>query len=71
MFNNGQSEACGINITLEKDIVVDKNTPIGNIRLIYRDTTSDTPYIIGYHSPASETPNLRDTKTEDLETYTD
>lgn len=71
LFNSDQSEACGINITLEKDIVVDKNTPIGNIRLIYRDTTSDTPYVIGYHSPASETPNLRDTKTEDLETYTD
>lgn len=70
LFNSNKSDACGINITLEKDIVVDKNTPIGNIRLIYRDTTSDTPCIIGYHSPASETPNLRDTKTEDLENYT-
>lgn len=71
LFNSGTSDACGINITLEKDIIVDKNTPIGNIRLIYRNTTSDTPCIIGYHSPASETPNLRDAKTEDLETYTD
>ena len=71
LFNSGKSDACGINITLEKDIIVNNDTPIASIRLIYRDTTSDTPCIIGYHSPASETPNLRDAKTEDLETYTD
>lgn len=71
LFNSGKSDACGINITLEKDIIVNNDTPIGNIRLIYRDTTSDTPCIIGYHSPAAETPNLRDAKTEDLESYTD
>lgn len=71
LFNSGRSDACGINITLEKDIIVNNDTPIAGIRLIYRDTTSDTPCIIGYHSPASETPNLRDAKTEDLETYTD
>lgn len=71
LFNSGTSDACGINITLEKDIIVNNDTPIACIRLIYRDTTSDTPCIIGYHSPASETPNLRDAKTEDLETYTD
>ena len=71
LFNSNKSDACGINITLEKDIIVNNDTPIAGIRLIYRDTTSDTPCIIGYHSPASETPNLRGTKTEDLETYTD
>lgn len=70
LFNNLNGNSCGINITLEKDIIVDKDTPIAGIRLIYRDTTSDTQCIIGYHSPASETPNLRDTKTENLETYT-
>lgn len=69
LFNSGKSDACGINITLEKDIIVNNDTPIAGIRLIYRDTTSDTPCIIGYHSPASETPNLRDAKTEDLEIY--
>lgn len=71
LFNSGKSDACGINITLEKDIIVNNDTPIAGIRLIYRDTTSDTPCIIGYHSPASETPNLRDTKNEDLEEKSD
>lgn len=71
LFNSGKSDACGINITLEKDIIVNNDTPIAGIRLIYRDTTSDTPCIIGYHSPASETPNLRDTRNEDLEEKSD
>lgn len=71
LFNSDKSDACGINIALEKDIIVNNDTPIAGIRLIYRDTTSDTPCIISYHSPASETPNLRDAKTEDLESYTD
>lgn len=71
LFNQGIGHSCGINITLEKDIVVNKDTPIASIRLIYRDSKSDTACISGYHSPASETPNLRDAKTEDLETYTD
>lgn len=69
LFNSHMSDACGINITLEKDIIVSNDTPIAGIRLIYRDTTSDTPCIIGYHSPASETPNLRTTRNEDLENY--
>lgn len=71
LFNSHMSDACGINITLEKDIIVNNDTPIAGIRLIYRDTTSDTPCIIGYHSPASETPNLRDTRNEDLEEKSD
>lgn len=71
LFNSHMSDACGINIILEKDIIVNKDTPLAGIRLIYRDTTSDTPCITGYHSPASETPNLRDTRNEDLEEKSD
>lgn len=69
LINNLKCDTCGVNITLEKDIIVDGNTPIAGIRLIYRDSTSDTACISGYHSPSSLTPNLRDTRTEDLENY--
>lgn len=63
------NDACSINITLEKDIVVNKDTPMAGIHLIYRDSTSDTAYVIGYKSPSAITPNLRNTRTEDLKIY--
>lgn len=69
LINNLKGDTCGVNITLEKDIIVDSNTPIAGIRLIYRDSTSDTACISGYHSPSSLTPNLRTTRNEDLENY--
>ena len=69
LFNTHMNDACGINITLEKDIIVNKDTPITGIHLIYRDSTADTPCISGYKSPSAAIPNLRDTKTEDLEIY--
>lgn len=69
LFNTHMNDACGINITLEKDIIVNKDTPITGIHLIYRDSTADTPCISGYKSPSATIPNLRDTKTEDLEIY--
>ena len=69
LFNTHMNDACGINITLEKDIIINKDTPIDGIRLIYRDSTADTPCISGYKSPSAAIPNLRDTKTEDLEIY--
>lgn len=69
LFNTLMNDACGINITLEKDIIVNKDTPITGIHLIYRDSTADTPCISGYKSPSAAIPNLRDTKTEDLEIY--
>lgn len=69
LFNTHMNDACGINITLEKDIIVNKDTPITSIHLIYRDSTADTPCISGYKSPSAAIPNLRDTKTEDLEIY--
>lgn len=69
LFNTHMNDACGINITLEKDIIVNKDAPITGIHLIYRDSTADTPCISGYKSPSAAIPNLRDTKTEDLEIY--
>ena len=69
LFNTHMNDACGINITLEKDIIINKDTPITGIHLIYRDSTADTPCISGYKSPSAAIPNLRDTKTEDLEIY--
>ena len=69
LFNTHMNDACGINITLEKDIIVNKDTPITGIHLIYRDSTADTPCISGYKSPSAAIPNLRDTKNENLEIY--
>lgn len=69
LVNSYMNDTCGVNITLEKDIVVNKNTPLASIHLTYRDSTSDTPCISSYKSPSATIPNLRDTRNEDLEIY--
>lgn len=71
LFNSVTGDTCGINITLEQDIIIDINAPVCNVRLIYNNPKSDTRYEADYYSPSVVTPNLRDTKKEDLENYTD
>ena len=71
LFNSVTGDTCGINITLEKDIIVDINAPMHSVRLIYNNPKSDTRYEADYYSPSVVIPSLRDTKTEDLESYTD
>lgn len=71
LFNSVTGDTCGINIILEQDIIIDINAPIHNIRLIYNNPKSDTRYEADYYSPSVVIPSLRDTKTEDLESYTD
>lgn len=69
LFNSVTGDTCGINITLEQDIIIDINAPICDVRLIYNHPKSDTIYEADYYSPSVVTPNLRDTKNEDLESY--
>lgn len=71
LFNSVTGDTCGINITLEKDIIVDINAPMHSVRLIYNNPKSDTRYEADYYSPSVVISSLRDTKTEDLESYTD
>lgn len=70
LFNSNTDEVCGMNIILEKDIFVDKNTPTPVIRMIYNHPKLEYTYDTEYYSPLTALPNLRKIRNEDLELLT-
>lgn len=71
LFNSNTGEVCGMNIILEKDIFVDKNTPTPVIRMIYNHPKLEYAYDTEYYSPLTALPNLRKIRNEDLELLTE
>ena len=71
LFNPDTDEICGMNIILEQDIFVDKDTPTPVIRMIYNNPKSEYPYDTEYYSPLTALPDLRKVRNEDLKLLTE